>query len=308
MTDTHSPVVDAARSAWSLGDCPIRFVAQRENWVYRVETPQGLAALRLHRPGYRTIDQIASELEWMDMLVANGIAVPCPLPSANGQLVEQLDGTVVSMLTWVGGSPFSKTAVTPALYRSLGNALAKMHDLADAWQPSQAFSRPTWDLVGDNPTWGRFWENPGLSGKQASEFEAFRDAARQALADLPNLDEGLIHADLVPDNVLTDGDRLHLIDFDDGGYGARLFDLATITQSARRRFGRDDLAQAAVIAYQCHRQVEPTELHLFEALRSCSYVGWNMTRINETSGVERNERFISEAIRAIRAIRAIAQR
>ncbi len=38
---------------------------------------------------------------------------------------------------------------------------------------------------------------------------------------------GLIHADLVPENLLVDGDRVRVIDFDDAGFGWHLFELAT---------------------------------------------------------------------------------
>ena len=42
------------------------------------------------------------------------------------------------------------------------------------------------------------------------------------------LDYGLIHADAVRDNVLfQDNYKVNLIDFDDSGFGFRLFDIAT---------------------------------------------------------------------------------
>ena len=36
----------------------------------------------------------------------------------------------------------------------------------------------------------------------------------------------MIHADLHPGNVVISGDRLHVIDFDDAGFGWHAYDLA----------------------------------------------------------------------------------
>ena len=40
-------------------------------------------------------------------------------------------------------------------------------------------------------------------------------------------DRGLIHADLLGENILDDGAGLRLIDFDDCGWGFRFYDLGT---------------------------------------------------------------------------------
>ena len=42
-----------------------------------------------------------------------------------------------------------------------------------------------------------------------------------------DFDLGLIHADMVHENILIDGSSLVIIDFDYCGFGYRLFDLAT---------------------------------------------------------------------------------
>ncbi|RYI34818.1 MAG: hypothetical protein EON48_01560, partial [Acetobacteraceae bacterium] len=50
-----------------------------------------------------------------------------------------------------------------------------------------------------------------------------RDALRERLAG----DQGLIHADVLRENVLVNGRSVSLIDFDDSGLGFRLHDLGT---------------------------------------------------------------------------------
>ena len=207
-------VIEAARVCWSLGDAPVSLVAARENRVYRVDGPDGPSVLRLHRQGYRSTEEIHSELQWMEMLAANSMSVPKPVPSQDGTFVKTIHGIVVDMLSWVDGIPLAKTHVTADNHYELGCLLAKMHNLNDQWELPSGFSRPTWDLVGDQPLWGRFWDNPHLTQEQRKRFLQFRDTARGAIDTMDQPDFGLIHADLVPDNVLIDGNQLQLIDFD----------------------------------------------------------------------------------------------
>lgn len=294
-------VIEAACRHWGLGDAPVTLVAARENSVYRVDRPSGPAALRLHRQGYRSAGEIQSELQWMAMLANDGIPVPDPIPTIDGKTSCTIDGIVVDMLSWIDGTPLSKVPITEAMYFELGCVLARMHDLADAWSAPTGFNRPTWNLLGEQPSWDRFWENPKLGFEERIIFEKFREDALHKLERMANADIGLIHADLVPDNVLWHDGQLQIIDFDDGGFGYRLFDLATITHRSRCRYESDELARATVAGYIENRFIDLDQLPLFEALRACTYVGWNISRMEEAGGDERNERFITEALQAVNA-------
>ncbi|MEP1206953.1 MAG: phosphotransferase [Rhizobiaceae bacterium] len=293
-------ILKAARLHWGLGEAPIKLAAARENQVFRVDAPGGTAALRLHRPGYRSDAQLHSELQWMAMLSDHGMAVPSPIPARDESLLLKIDGVVVDMLTWLDGTPMSQVVVTRQTNFDLGKLLADMHILADQWTPPADFTRPEWDLVSDQPSWGRFWENPALTPSQITLLAGFRDQARSVLAGLEYPDIGLIHADLVPDNVLIADKRLQPIDFDDGGFGHRLFDLSTITHRSRRGDPSGDNAAAVIAGYQAIRPVDTSNLPLFESLRAASYVGWNMARIDEPGAAERNARFVVEAETAVK--------
>ncbi len=294
----------AACAHWGLGNAECTLIAARENAVYRVEAQTGPAALRLHRPGYRTDAELQSELDWMAMLAEDGLTVPKPIPASDGSTLLKAKGQAIDMLTWLDGAPMSACEVTEETYHALGQLTAQMHDLADSWTPPNGFTRPTWTFLDDAPTWDRFWDNPALTAKEKRVFEAFRQDAMETLDSLKEADWGLIHADLVPDNVLMDGSALSPIDFDDGGWGHRLFDLATITFRSRRTDPAGALAEAATKGYCSKRQLDLTHLPLFEALRACTYVGWNISRMAEQDGPTRNARFIAAAMQAMRRAEA----
>ena len=301
-------------AAWGLTGAPVRLVAQRENVVFRVETGQGAAALRLHRPDLRSPTELASELDWMAALAAGGLNVPCPRATPDGLLAVEIGGVVASLLSWIDGTPMGVDGQlaalddVPAVYRALGREMARLHDLSDGWTPPPGFVRPAWDadgLVGRTPLWGRFWENPLLAPATRDLLTAARDRARDRLAARAGaMDVGLIHADLVPENVIVTAGgpppRLAFIDFDDGGFGARAFDLATVANRALRATDPGPLLAALIEGYETRRPVNQSDLALFQALRAFTYVGWIVPRLSEPGAQARADRFITLAERMAR--------
>jgi len=175
-----------------------------------------------------------------------------------------------------------------------------MHAISDTWTPPQGFSRPVWDsagLLGDSPVWGPFWDNPGLGPDQRVTLLAVRDLARLHLSQIEqHLDVGLIHADALSENILIHDGTLSLIDFDDGGWGFRDFDLATFLMRFLPAPDYSDLRAALLDGYATRRRVDPTTLDLLILLRALTYPGWIIPRIHEPGGVERSARAIRTAL------------
>lgn len=148
-------------------------------------------------------------------------------------------------------------------------------------------------MLGENPLWDRFWDNPALTLDERSLFSTLREKANSELAEAEDrLDYGLIHADLVGVNIMVDGNDIRLIDFDDGGFGFRLFEIAT---ALLKNLGASDylsLKSALIEGYTSVRPIDLAKLDLFILLRSATYVGWNIARMGEDGAVDRNTRFI----------------
>jgi Ser/Thr protein kinase RdoA (MazF antagonist) len=208
-------------------------------------------------------------------------------------------------VVWLPGRPMGKSRAPlllddrNAVFRALGRETARLHAACDAWTRPAEFNRCHWNidgLVGEVPVWGRFWENPTLDPATRTLFQDFRVHARHRLTSIEtSLDYGLIHADLVRENVLLNGAAICMIDFDDGGFGFRQFDLATILIKTMTEPDYPALRTALVEGYLDYRNLDLSLLDLFIALRALTYVGWIVPRMNEEGGTERNARFVTEA-------------
>jgi Ser/Thr protein kinase RdoA (MazF antagonist) len=300
----NSPPDPAPAAAhWPQITSPPEFFMQRENTVFRVQTTLGPHALRLHRPGYHSPQTLTSELTLMAMLAGQGMHVPTPAPTSSGALLVALADQHASLLSWLPGTPMGRSgeplalqgSARAALYHAIGVQMARLHALTDRWTPPPAFTRPRWDrdgLLGDTPTWGRFWDH--------SDTLHIRDLARATLDTAPPQDIGLIHADLVNENVLLDDAQVHFIDFDDSGTGYRLFDLATTLYKATDEPDFPRLQDALLSGYATHRPLpDLTLLPLFIVLRSLTYLGWIASRTDTPSLATRSDRYLTLANRMI---------
>jgi Ser/Thr protein kinase RdoA (MazF antagonist) len=293
----------AALHAWGAPSAHPTLVAERENRVYRVRLTDGrTGALRLHRPGYQSPEAIEAELTWTEALADAGFPCPRPFRTLTGALLgEPGAGRVASMVGWVDGTPM---APTPVNFRRLGHLLAGLHAVTDglALPP---LARPRWDadaFLSDDPKWGRFWQNESLTGPEQTLLLATRDAARGAMAARGAGDAGLIHADVLAENLLDDGTRLWLIDFDDAGYGDRMYDLGTALVQHWDNPALPALTQALLDGYATRRTLAAdvaTALPLFTLLRALASCGWGIARL--PPGDPRHRPYAARAVTLARA-------
>ena len=118
-----------------------------------------------------------------------------------------------------------------APFEALGEIAARTHLHSMRWERPEPFERLVWDLdavFGPDPTWGDWRDAPRVTPEVAEVLEAVEaTVARRLRAYGRGADRfGLIHADMRLANLLIDGGRPRLIDFDDCGLGWFLYDFA----------------------------------------------------------------------------------
>ena len=204
----------------------------------------------------------------------------------------------------------SDTALTH--FASLGEIMAGIHNQASVWRIPAGFKRHRLDadgFLGERPFWGRFWESPHLAAKQRRQLAALRRPLARALRQLGKTPEtyGLIHADLHPGNVIVDGERLHVIDFDDAGFGWHAYEFAVALHAYQDQPRFQDFLAALVRGYRRVRPVSDAvvaQVPMFLLVRALASIGWTATRPEHEGGgrtaqlMALVERRVEQALRA----------
>jgi len=298
----------AALDSWNVKG-GLSLIKQRENAVYKLETESGERfALRIHRANYHSDAALDAELTWIKALEQSGIGVPAAIPTATGEFFAKIsipevpEIRQVDLLAWVEGEQIGSIedglpddpATIRLIYQTIGQVAAKVHNQSSQWVLPEGFERHAWDeegLVGDNPFWGPFWELGVLTKEQLGLIQSARAKVQTGLQAFGKAadDYSLIHADFVPENVMVDGDKVQIIDFDDAGFGWHMFEIATalyfIQEDKNYVIARDALVEG-------YRQLRPladeklAQLPLFMTARGFTYLGWVHTRQGTETAVE----------------------
>jgi len=312
-------LITLVEARWPLQCASIQPIKVRENAVYAVHLRDGgKVVLRVHRCGYHSDEALQSERSWMQALQDHGIEVPRHVLSTSGRSFERahIDGfegeRQVDVFHWIAGQQLGSVEQGVALdgvadvYRKVGRLAARLHNQSSAWSMPAGFLRHAWDaegLAGEQPFWGRFWDLAALTSPQRQLFVELRQSLWRDLHAFGTGPDryGLIHADLVPENILVDDDALRVIDFDDAGYGWHMFEIATSLYFIRRDSIYCQARDAVIEGYRQHRKLPEEHLALlpmFLAARGSTYLGWVHTRAGEPVAAELTPALIELAVAA----------
>jgi Ser/Thr protein kinase RdoA (MazF antagonist) len=195
--DVMERVTRCARQALSAYGChpatTVHLLNVSENATYLVEDPDaGQSVLRVHRLGYHSEAEIASELLWMDALRAEaGVRTPRVLAAADGRrIVTAVDGASGEQRSCVrfeflpGTEPVGDSVEH---FAELGEITARMHRHARQWLRPPGFTRFHWDYdaaFGAQARWGRWQDGMGVGpaerevlGRLDATLRAHRAAA-----------------------------------------------------------------------------------------------------------------------------------
>lgn len=293
-SDQFLKSVKPCLSAWDLKIHAITLAAQSENIVYHLVSDAGKEyAVRVHRPGYHTLDELNSEQLWTSALHQAGVHVPGVCKTKTGAYYQPIDHKgiqlQVGVVEWLNGkilkSVLEQEPGGQYLKKQLGNLgrlAAQMHNQASNWQIPEGFVRHRMDadgLMGERPLWGPFWILPELSLAQRKLFSDLRIKLFKRLKDLGEDQNhfSMIHSDLHRGNLMVTDKGLHAIDFDDAGFGWHLYDLAVELFRYHDRADLQNLRAALIEGYREERSLSDDDVALFPLfamVRSLAYLGW----------------------------------
>ena len=208
-TDVPDDDLERFVGAYDLGEVlSFKGIAEGvENSNYLLRTAHGAFILTLYEKRVAAAD-LPFFLGLMDHLAARGIACPTPVKGRDGATLRSLCGRPAAIVTFLDGLSVKRPRAEHCL--ALGRGLAALHESAQDFPGRRA---NTLGLAGFRPLFescaaGADSVSPGL----AQEITLERDALEAAWPR--GLPEGVIHADLFPDNVFFIHEKLSgLIDF-----------------------------------------------------------------------------------------------
>ena len=269
-------------------DAPLALLNVSENATFAVDDPGSgdRSVLRVHRTGYHSRAAIESELDWIAALRADDVvSTPPVLPSRAGDRVVTVtaggEERHVVRFAWVAGEEPAGERLG-ADFRRLGEMTARLHAHALRWRPPPGFTRFRWDYetsIGPRGHWGRWQDGLGIGPAELSQLTRLDHLLSRRLAAFGTGPDrfGLVHADLRLANLLVAGDAVHVIDFDDCGFGWLLYDLGSALSFIEDDPRVPELVDAWVAGYTGVRSLLPAELAelpTFVMLRRLLLVAW----------------------------------
>lgn len=285
-------MVKSRCSVWGLGSkAEVRLLNLSENATFLGRDPDAGRdiIIRVQRTGYSSKDAIRSELAWVKALHDSGTIITAdPVQCVDGSYVADMETAsgqkrmAVAFERLPGAEPKVGQDGLAYWFEKIGGLTAKMHAQSRAWKRPAWFTRRVWDwdgIIGENAFWGRWQDSIGLT-KQG------HDAIARVLAIIKPILErygttpdrfGVIHADMRATNLLIDGSRLQVIDFDDMGFGWYLFDCGASLTFMEQDPSAPDLLAAWVKGYESVApltEYEKSLLPVFSILRRIEISAW----------------------------------
>jgi Ser/Thr protein kinase RdoA (MazF antagonist) len=197
-------------------DSTVELLNVSENATFLVRDPDaGLSVLRVHRLGYHSEDEIASELAWMDALRAEaGVRTPKILAAADGSRIvtaAEPGGATVRHCVRFEYLPGTEPVLAGAAgdsFAELGEITARMHRHAREWRRPGWFTRFHWDYpasFGAGARWGRWQDGAGVGPQEREILGRLDRRLRERLAAFGTGPGrySLVHADTRLANLLV---------------------------------------------------------------------------------------------------------
>jgi homoserine kinase type II len=208
-TDVGVEELAAFLGAYELGELlAYKGIAEGvENSNFLLHTSRGYYILTLYEKRVAATD-LPFFLGLMEHLAARGLTCPQPVKNRAGETLGRLAGRPAAIVTFLDGMWIRRPSATHCA--GLGRALAELHLAGGdfAMTRANALSGAGWRALHETAKDRADGVQGGLAAAIAAELDLLAGAWP---GDLP---QGVIHADLFPDNVFFLGDRLSgLIDF-----------------------------------------------------------------------------------------------
>jgi Ser/Thr protein kinase RdoA (MazF antagonist) len=263
---------DALR-AYDIDVVACEFAAQAFNTVFRVDAADGAryalrvgAELRIHADGCEE-----DEAAWVNTLHGAEFPVARVLPARDGTFVVDVGARRCLLFEWVAGQRL-RDDPRPELVRAAGALTARVHEHGAGYLRQE----PAGALRGDRVLTFRV---PNRLGELQTRYgTVLLDAVERAQRTLdalwrdPPHPPHLLHGDVNVGNVMADGDRITLLDFQDLAWGFEVQDVVIAMLS----LPHPDEFRAGYASVRPWPEVDPDTWAALEAARHLNILNFGL--------------------------------
>lgn len=191
-----------------------------QNFVYSGMAGDREIILRIAHITHRNEALTKAELDFVMFLWESGVEVARPIKSLKGDILDTIDDAfVVTAFEKAPGRHANIAEESNAFYENIGRLVGKIHKLSRLYIPQHFHFRYEWV------------ENAYLTSFKNYCPPELNDSFDRIIGEVSTLSRdkdtyGLIHGDVSSGNYLNNGDKAHLIDFDQAEYSWFVSDIA----------------------------------------------------------------------------------
>jgi homoserine kinase type II len=225
-----------------------------ENSNFLLTLTSGLYILTLYEKRI-TVGELPFFLELLQYLSANHIPCPVPIISRSNQLFTEAEGRPAAIVSFLNGK--SPITITSAHCAELGKYLARMHKGAEGFTRSREnnLSLANWRALFEEVRPRADTVRSGLAAELATHLQLLESTWPD------NLPRGIIHADLFPDNVFFQDNKLSgMIDFYFACNDFLMYDVAICLNAwCFETNGEFNITKASALLFSYHAERPITE-------------------------------------------------
>jgi Ser/Thr protein kinase RdoA (MazF antagonist) len=281
------------------------------NDTYKVESGQGDAHfLRIYRAGWRSRDEITTEIAVLLHLAQEQARVSTPVSRKDGEALTPLDCAEgrrwAAVFTGAPGNEVDPKGYYDELAAQYGATVATLHCAADSFDGRP--TRPALDVAAllDRPLHlltSAMARRPG----DAAYLNGLGDRLRQRIEGMAGLEIGFCHGDCHGGNACESKGAFTFYDFDCCGWGYRAYDLAVfpwafaVRQSATERI--EAMGRAFLKGYARRRALGAADVDAiaaFVAIRQIWLAGLYIGLGDRFGWGWMNDRYFDQQLKVLR--------
>ncbi len=256
---------------------------ENTNYLVAVKSPTGAEEkyiLTLYEKRVNAAD-LPFFLGLLEHVATQGVACPKPIVRRDGALVGELAGKQASLVSFLHGK--SRSIIRNPHAASVGDVLGALHRATAGFAAHRANAL---SLVG----WQKIYEKikgrlDEIQGGLEDLLRLEMEYAAQHFSEIKGLPQGVIHADLFPDNVFFEGDDVSgVIDFYFACNDALAYDVAiTLNAWCFEQSGEFSPTKSKLLlaAYQKQRPFTVAEIAAFPTLLRGAALRFLLTRAHD---------------------------